>query len=187
MVWKYHVTWILPDAYTPLPSSATRSPGSRWRPLSLTKTEISLLFYMQIIKCRKIFLFTGSFYFVNVQIGSAPGSSFTPQSQALQQLCSCGRQETRLNLSQQCIIITVVHATSMVQSGEPWLAGQGKFLCCSTCCRCGHGWNVVSRWGPPSLGSLGKLERVQQRVDGKMARAWSTRKGPRSIWRGTSS
>lgn len=111
VVLKYHIILISPDAYTPLPSIAIKSPGTRWRSLSLTKTEISLHFYMQILKCRKTSLFTGSFYFVKVQIGRASDRSFTPKSRALQPPGSCDQLDSRLSVSPWWTLITTAHAS----------------------------------------------------------------------------
>lgn len=67
-VLNYHITSIVLDASTPSPNSTTR-----WRSLSVTKTEISLHFSVPAVRCSKTSLLIGSFCLVNVQTGSALG------------------------------------------------------------------------------------------------------------------
>lgn len=66
---------------------------------------------MQILKCRKTSLFTGSFYFVKVQIGRASDRSFTSKRQALQPPGSCDQLDSRLSVSPWWTLITTAPAS----------------------------------------------------------------------------
>lgn len=162
VVLKYHVTLILPDACTPLHGLATKSPGTRWRSPSLTKTEISVHFYMQIFKGRKTSL----------------EASTWRKCRSGVLLAGHSLQRVRLN-SHQALVInwtpgwTWTHSTppssqflqvtSGAALGEPWPAEQGKFLCCCTCCCCSHTWSIVSRCGLPHPWGIGESWRGSRR------------------------
>lgn len=176
---KYHVTLILPDAYAPSPSLATRSPGSRRRSLTLTKTEISLHFCIKIVKCRKTPLFSRSLYSVNVQTGTASGRWCPPKSRALQPSGSCDQPDARLSVSpRRTLIITAPQAAS----GEPWPAERGKFLCFSTCCCSATPGTPCPDAGHPIQGGLGEAGEGPAKGG-----AGQDLEGPRRLRRGTRS